>query len=81
VTSASVSCGHFSRLEKSERAETVQRFLKAQPQVLPCLPASANLSISVGERSRLDEMISDVAGALLDGIGMETRDSVGDAGM
>jgi hypothetical protein len=45
------------------------------------LQASDNRADSFGERSRLDEVNSDVACALVDGIGMEPRDRVGDAGM
>jgi hypothetical protein len=38
-------------------------------------------STRVAERSRFAEMISDVAGALADAIGMKPLDRVGDAGM
>ena len=36
---------------------------------------------SLGERSRLEEMVGDLAGALVDGTGIEPLDRVGDAGV
>ena len=37
--------------------------------------------LAVSERSSLEEMVSDLSGALFDGIGIEPLDRVGDAGM
>jgi hypothetical protein len=45
------------------------------------LHASGNRPVSGGERSRLDEVIGDVASTLLNGIGVEPRDRVGDVGV
>ena len=75
------SYGHFSRFEKSGRGKLCSASSKPSLKCSLACQRSANRPISVGERSRLDAVISDVACALLDGIGRKLRDRVGDAGM
>jgi probable HAF family extracellular repeat protein len=73
--------GHFVTIDDPNGIGTTTVNESTTPVRSSGSTSSGNRPVSGGERSRLDEVISDVASALPDGLGMEPRDRVGDAGV
>ena len=63
--------------------ETAPRFFKCRSLkcALACQRQPTDQSLVVSEGSCLEEMVSDLSGALVDGAGIEPLDRVGDVGV